>query len=93
MSLKTETRENPTVSQNKTNKYLQSFHFVIHHCYAPYFMVCECVSVEAARTYEEGVGGTVTCQQLHRLWVKPEPKSHSQHQQARQLRSDQSYHH
>lgn len=41
------------------------------------------------RTYVEGVWGCIACQKLHCLWVKPEPKSHSQHQQARQLRNDE----
>lgn len=39
------------------------------------------------RTYEEGVGGAVVRQELHRLRVEPEPKSHGQHQQAWQLRN------
>lgn len=44
--------------------------------------------VTAGRTYEEGVGGSVPCQQLRCFWVKSEPKSHGQHQQARKLRKD-----
>lgn len=37
-------------------------------------------------TYEEGFWGPITCQQLHGSWIEPEPESHSQHQQARELK-------
>lgn len=38
-------------------------------------------------TYEEGFWGPITCQQLHCSWIEPEPESHSQHQQARELKN------
>lgn len=38
-------------------------------------------------TYEEGFWGAITCQQLHCSRIEPEPESHSQHQQARELKN------
>lgn len=37
-------------------------------------------------TCEESFWGPITCQQLHRSWIESQPESHSQHQQARQLK-------
>lgn len=31
------------------------------------------------RTNEEGFWGPITCQQLHRSWIEPEPEPHSQY--------------
>lgn len=39
-------------------------------------------------TYEESLWGSITCQQLHCSWIEPEPESHRQHQQARELKKN-----
>lgn len=43
-------------------------------------------------TYEESFWGSIICQQLHRSWIESQPESHSQHQQARQLKKCSSNH-
>lgn len=52
------------------------------HKYTYFDSVWSVFELEAARTYEEGSWGAITSQELHCLWVKPEPKTNSQHQQA-----------
>lgn len=55
-------------------------------------LICNVNVGVSIRTDEEGFWGPITCQQLHRSWIKPEPEPHSQYQQARQLKKWFSHH-